>query len=102
MSEFRKAKTDFPYFLTITLVGWVDLLTKDAFCEIITDSLQFCIKNKGLIVFEYVIMPSHVHMIAQSPDAELNYIIRDFKSHTAKAIIKYLMKTSIINFQTMM
>ncbi len=39
-------------------------------------------------IHEYVIMPSHVHMIIQHLDCKLPYVIRDFKSFTAKEILK--------------
>ncbi|WP_339607261.1 transposase [uncultured Roseivirga sp.] len=88
MSELRKANTDLPYFITLTVVDWIDIFTRQVYCDKIIESLNFCIKNKGLIVFEYVIMPSHIHMIVQSLDGNLNFILRDFKSFTAKQIIK--------------
>ncbi len=44
--------------------------------------------NKDLRVHEYVIMPSHAHMIIQHLDCKLPDIIRDFKSFTPKEILK--------------
>ncbi len=90
MSELRKANTDLPYFLTLTVVDWIDVFTRKAYCDILIDSLKFCVKNKRLIVFEYVIMPSHLHLIAQSHEAKLNEILRDFKSFTSKSIISLI------------
>jgi REP element-mobilizing transposase RayT len=87
MSELRKANTDLPYFITLTVVDWIDIFTRQIYCDIIIDSLKYCIANKGLIVFEYVIMPSHIHIIAQSLESNLNGILRDFKSFSAKQII---------------
>jgi REP element-mobilizing transposase RayT len=37
-------------------------------------------------------MPSHIHFIARSAELKLPGIIRDFKSHTAKAIYHSLTK----------
>lgn len=88
MSKLRKANTDHPYFITLTLVGWIDLFTRERYCEIIIDSLTYCMKSKGLKVFEYVIMPSHVHLIVQQTDGKLPDVLRDFKSFTAKEILK--------------
>ncbi len=61
---------------------------RERYSEIIIDSLKYCMVNKGLRVHEYVIMPSHVHMIIQHLDCKLPDIIRDFKSFTAKEILK--------------
>ncbi len=93
MSELRKANTDLPYFLTLTVVNWIDVFTRKDYCDIIIDSLRFCIEHKGLIVFEFVIMPSHIHLIVQSHDAKLNDILRDFKSFTSKSITNLIEET---------
>ena len=88
MSELRKANTDATYFLTFTVVGWIDVFTRSRYSDIVINSLKFCEENKGLDVFAYVIMPSHMHMVARHEDGKLNEIIRDFKSFTAKEIIR--------------
>jgi REP element-mobilizing transposase RayT len=41
-------------------------------------------------VFAYVIMPSHLHMVVRNVNGNLNHIIRDFKSFTAKQILKMI------------
>ena len=88
MSELRKANTDHPYFITLTIVGWIDLFTRERYCEIMIDSLKYCIANKGLKLFEYVIMPSHIHLIAQHLEGKLPDVLRDMKSFTAREILR--------------
>ncbi|MDW7695063.1 transposase [Flammeovirgaceae bacterium SG7u.111] len=80
MSETRKAHTDYAYFWTMTVVGWADVFTRKEYCEIVLDSLQFCQKTKGLEVFAYVIMPSHIHVVGRREKGRLGDLIRDFKS----------------------
>ncbi|KAB2859470.1 MAG: transposase [Flavobacteriales bacterium] len=87
MSEKRKANTSSAYFLTFTVVGWVDVFTRTQYANIILESLEFCRKNKQLEIFSYVIMSNHLHIIARHTDGRLNEVIRDFKSFTAKKII---------------
>ena len=78
-------------FLTLTIVDWIDLFTRPIYSEIILESLRFCQKEKGLLVFGYVIMPSHLHLILQAnADIGLSAIIQSFKSFTAKAILRYV------------
>ena len=76
------------YFLTFTVIDWVDVFTRKEHQFIIVDSLNYCVKEKGLTLFAYVIMSNHIHLVAK---AEENYrlsdIIRDFKKFTAKQII---------------
>ncbi len=90
MSELRKANTDQAYFLTFTVVGWIDLFTRKECCEILIESLKFCQKSKELELYAYVIMPSHVHLLARRTSGEMSDLIRDFKSHTAKEIIRFV------------
>jgi putative transposase len=88
MSEKRKANTTSPYFITITVVGWADVFIRECYCEIILESLEFCRKNKGLEVYAFGIMSNHVHLIVRSSNKKLSDTLRDFKSFTAKKIIK--------------
>ena len=88
MSELRKANTDLAYFLTLTVVGWIDIFTRNRYNEIIINSLKYCQFNKGLDIFAYVIMPSHLHLVARNLEEKLNMVIRDFKRHTANQIIR--------------
>ncbi len=89
MSERYKVRDqEENYFITMTIVQWVDLFTRDRYMHIAEDSLNYCIKEKGLIVFAYVIMPSHIHMIVGTSGQPINNIIRDFKKYTSKAFIE--------------
>ncbi len=77
------------YFLTFTIVDWIDIFTRANYKTIITDSLNYCIAQKGLTVYAWCLMTNHLHLVAR---AEENYrmsdIIRDFKKFTAKRIIE--------------
>ncbi|MBK9275187.1 MAG: transposase [Flavobacteriales bacterium] len=89
MSEFLKANEEGAcYFVTLTTVGWVDVFTRREYVDIIFDNLEFCRRNKGLEVFHYVLMPSHLHMIARRERGLLSEVLRDFKSYTAKLLLK--------------
>lgn len=90
MSEKYKANDDQPYFITMTLQGWIDLFTRDVYRKIFVDALRHCHEKKGLIFHEYVIMSNHCHLILQSFECQLSDILRDLKSHVAREIIKVL------------
>jgi putative transposase len=79
------------YFLTLTVVGWIDVFTRKNHKITIIDSLRYCQKEKGLVIFGYCLMSSHLHLIVR---AESNYslsdILRDFKKFTSKAIIRQI------------
>lgn len=79
------------YYLTLTIVEWIDIFTRPVYKDIIIKSLKYCQKEKGLIVNAYVIMPSHLHLILRSNGEEgLSKILQSFKAHTAREILKYL------------
>ena len=77
------------YFLTTTVVEWVDIFTRPVYRNIILDSLKYCQKEKGLILYTWCLMSNHLHWIASAEDEfVLSDIIRDFKKYTSKKIIK--------------
>ena len=95
MSELRKANTDYSYFITFTVVGWIDVFTRMDYCDIVINNLKYCQQYKEMELYAYVIMPSHIHLIARHKEGKLNEIIRDFKSVTAKEIIKEILNSGI-------
>ena len=76
------------YFVSFATVGWVDVFTRLNYKNILIDSLQYCQKEKGLLLYSWCIMSSHVHLIIQAKEGfKLSDIIRDFKKFTSKSII---------------
>ena len=75
------------YFVTLAIVGWVDLFTRWELKHVIIDSLRYCQKEKGLVIHGWCLMPSHLHMIISSEQNPLPDIMRDFKKHTSKELI---------------
>jgi len=41
-----------------------------------------------MVLYGYVIMSNHIHMIVQSGDGKLSDLLRDFKKFTATKIIE--------------
>lgn len=73
------------YFVTFTVVRWIDVFTRDEYRQIIVDSIKYCQEHKGLEVYAWVIMTNHVHMIIGTNSInKLEDIIRDLKRHTSK------------------
>ncbi len=78
-------KTDL-YFVTYTVVNWLDVFTRNEYRDVLLDSWNYCIKNKGLIIYAWCIMTNHVHMIISSRKEELSHIMRDMKSYTSTTL----------------
>jgi len=91
MSTGYKITGDGIFYLTFQIVGWVDLFTRKTYRDIVIESLQYCQNQKGLILFAYVIMSNHMHLLAQSEYGDLSGIIRDFKNFTCKKFLKVLL-----------
>jgi len=79
------------YFLAFTVIDWIDLFTRKEFCIVLVNSLNYCIKEKNLEVFAYVIMSSHVHLVCRvNEPGKLSDVTRDFKKFTSKEFIKIM------------
>lgn len=77
------------YFTTFVVVGWLDVFVRRNYKEIIVNSLNYCITEKGLQVYAWCLMTSHLHLIISAKEGyNISEIIRDFKKFTAKEIIK--------------
>ena len=79
------------HFLTHTVVDWIDVFTRRELAMIVVNSMNYCIANKGLEVYVWCLMPSHLHMIAATQSAdkdELSKTMRDFKKFTSKEIVE--------------
>lgn len=77
-----------PHFITATVVDWVDVFTRKNYRDIVVECLDFCIREKGMVLYGYVIMSNHIHMVVQSNNGELSNLIRDFKKFTATKILE--------------
>ncbi len=85
----NKISDGYDYFITLTVVDWVDIFTRPVYKHIIVDSLKYCQKERGLIIYSWCLMSNHLHMIVgANDDANLSDILRDFKKFTSKKIIK--------------
>ncbi len=88
-SKYKFHNPDGTYFVTFSVVKWVDVFTRDIYREIILESLKYCQENKGLQLCAYVIMTNHLHLIISREDKNLlENIMRDFKKFTSSQLIK--------------
>lgn len=88
-TKYKATEPEGVYFVTLTVVGWIDVFTRPKQKAGIIESLQFCQKEKGLEIYAYCIMSNHLHMICKAvAEISLPEIMRDFKKFTSKQIIK--------------
>ena len=53
------------YFTTATILNWIPLLERNDFKDIVIDSLRFAVMNKRALVYAFVIMNNHFHVVWQ-------------------------------------
>jgi putative transposase len=89
MSAYKFNDPDGVYFVTFTVVEWVDVFTREDYTNIVLESLRYCESEKGLEIYAWVIMSNHLHLIISRKNEGngLSEIVRDFKKYTASKII---------------
>ena len=88
-TKYKFGDNEMAHFITFSVVNWIDALTRNVYKDIIVESLQYCIKEKGLKLHAWIIMSNHVHLIASTgKDFLISNILRDFKKYTSKQIFK--------------
>jgi REP element-mobilizing transposase RayT len=79
--------SEYPQFFTSTIFLWKKLLKKDKYKDIIIESLRFLVKENRVVVYGFVIMPNHIHLIWQMREGiNPSHLQRDFLKYTAQQI----------------
>jgi REP element-mobilizing transposase RayT len=76
------------YFVSFATVNWIDVFTRQAYFDVLADSVSYCRQEKGMELYCYCFMPSHVHFIFRSAKEQPMELLRDFKRHTSKKILE--------------
>ncbi len=75
------------YFVSFATINWIDVFTRRIYKDIVVDSINYCIKEKELIVYAWVIMSNHVHMLVATKGNPLENTFRDLKRHTSAKVL---------------
>ena len=83
---------DGPYLCTWTIVEWQPIFVRPQYARVILDSFRYCRERKGLAVHTFVIMATHLHLIASAvKPATIPDLMRDMKRHTSRQIHQLLL-----------
>ena len=85
--RYKILDTSSPYHITCTIRDWYPLFMNTDIIDIIYSSLKF-LQKEDLLIYAYVIMENHLHLIAKSEILQTQ--IQRFKSYTATEILVYL------------
>jgi REP element-mobilizing transposase RayT len=80
---------DHLYFITTKAVDYVHLFRRDLAKRLLVDTLDCMQLREQLTLFAFVIMPNHLHLIAQCPpEKPVKDLVRDYKKYVADRLIR--------------
>ena len=91
----------YPQFFTATVLEWKHLLAHDYMKDIIIESLRFLAEDGRVIIYGFVIMPNHIHLIWQIQDMHIKQKVQqNFLKFTAQKMKFRLIDTSDITLES--
>jgi len=92
--KYKVGEDAIPHFVTFSIVGWVDVFSREQYKELFVESLKYCQQKKGMVLHAWVIMTNHVNLIISSNSNKLQDIVRDLKKYCSKQIIKAIQENN--------
>jgi len=83
------------YFVSFATVYWVDVFVRDNYCHELVQSFDHCRKNKGMEIYAWCIMPSHVHLIFRANENNPGKLLGSFKTFTSKKLQQIIQDNSL-------
>ena len=97
-SKYKFLDQSRPYFASFAIVEWVDVFVRPNYVEILLDSLRYCQKNKGLVLYAWCVMPSHIHLIMGTTSTPMQVCDSTIPSHLIKPekTLQYLIESLLL------
>ena len=87
-TKYKFTDVEGVYFITSTVVDWIDVFTRNIYRDILLDTFRFCQEKQGLQIHAWVLMPNHFHMICSFiNNNNPGIVIKNIKSFTAMELI---------------
>ncbi|MBI3221285.1 MAG: transposase [Bacteroidetes bacterium] len=87
--KYKIRNQDKLHFVTFTVIHWLDVFIRREYKDVFLESVRYCQKTKGLEIYAYCIMSSHIHLIiGRNGMNSLEDIIRDIKKFTSVKLIE--------------
>ena len=96
MERYRIESDGSLYFCTFSVVDWLPVFVSERSFRIVTDSLEFCHREKGLRVDSIVIMPTHLHLIVfdhRFDSKRLQDTLIEFRKFTGRKLVEFCAAT---------
>ncbi|HEX5840398.1 MAG TPA: transposase [Anaerolineales bacterium] len=78
------------YFVTASIIEWKRLFITPEYINIPLQSLSWLEEQKRILLFAFVIMPSHLHLILKPESSTIGEVVQQFGSYTAHEILNRL------------
>lgn len=78
------------YFVTATVCGCKPLFREPVLAKGVLDCLSWLRRERRMLLFAFVLMPSHLHAILQPLDRTVGDLLQDFGSYTAHRLLTEL------------
>ena len=85
-TKYKFKDQDKLYFVSFAVIHWIDLFVRNEYKDILLDSWKYCITHKGMELYAWCIMTSHVHMIIGTHGENMEHIMRDMKRYTSEKL----------------
>ena len=80
------------YFTTATILEWKYLLQQDDLKEIVIRSMRFLVQEKRAVIYGFIIMPNHLHLIWHIPEpytlSEVQFALLSYTAHEFKKLLR--------------
>ncbi|MFT3844057.1 MAG: transposase [Lacibacter sp.] len=87
-TKYKFDDNDQLYFISFSVVYWIDLFIRKNYKDILIESWKYCQQEKDLEIYGWCIMSSHVHMIVGTKGRALDKVIGEMKSFTSRSLRK--------------
>jgi len=80
------------YYLTFSVVQWLPVFVSEEPCLSVTESLDFCHREKGLRTNTFVIVPTHLHLIVWGADFDIQRLrqtLTAMRKYTGQRLADY-------------
>jgi putative transposase len=93
MDRFRIVEGIGAYFVTFSVINWLQVFVKEEPVNLLLDNLVYCIEHKNLRINAYVVMPDHFHAILLDADFDnmnLQTTLNNFRKFTGRKLADYV------------
>lgn len=74
------------YFVSFATINWIDVFVRDEYFMALVGSLAWCRNEKGMEIYSWCVMPSHVHLVFRARQANPGELLKSFKTYTSKTL----------------